>query len=101
MRIAVDRERCASAGMCALTVPDVFDQDDEDGRVILRQPEPPAIHKEAARRAVALCPSGAITTGAITIGAITIGADSSGASNDSGPSDSAPSDSADDGSSRS
>ena len=64
MRIAVDRERCASAGMCALTVPEVFDQDDEDGRVILRQPEPPAIHEEAARRAVALCPSGAITIGA-------------------------------------
>ncbi len=32
MELRVDRERCLSAGMCALTAPDVFDQDAEDGR---------------------------------------------------------------------
>ncbi|MEQ7004736.1 ferredoxin [Actinopolymorpha sp. B17G11] len=79
MRIAVDRERCASAGMCALTVPDVFDQDEEDGRVIVLMPEPPAIHEDAARRAVALCPSGAIT--------IPAGDDGSDSGSDSGGDD--------------
>ncbi|MDF3288193.1 ferredoxin [Streptomyces silvisoli] len=33
MELSIDRERCVGAGMCALTAPDVFDQDPEDGRV--------------------------------------------------------------------
>ncbi|MGH3491477.1 MAG: ferredoxin [Actinopolymorphaceae bacterium] len=64
MRIVVDRERCVSAGMCVLTEPDVFDQDEDDGRVILLAPEPPAAQEETARQAVALCPSGALTVAA-------------------------------------
>jgi len=61
MRIEVDREVCASAGMCALTTPTVFTQDDEDGRVVLLEPEPSAEHQAAAREAAGLCPSGAIS----------------------------------------
>ncbi len=29
MRIQVDRDRCVGAGMCALTAPDIFTQDDD------------------------------------------------------------------------
>lgn len=29
MRVEVDKERCVGAGMCALTAPDVFTQDDD------------------------------------------------------------------------
>jgi ferredoxin len=61
MRIAADRERCASAGMCALTAPGVFDQDDEDGRVLVLNAEPEAGDAEDAADAVGLCPSGALT----------------------------------------
>lgn len=61
MRIEVDRERCIGAGMCTLTAPDVFDQDEEDGRVVLLDPEPPEGRHPAARTAEASCPSGAIS----------------------------------------
>ncbi|QOV41425.1 ferredoxin [Streptomyces ferrugineus] len=61
MRLRVDRERCIGAGMCALTAPEVFDQDADDGRVLLLDAEPSAVHRAAARMAVGVCPSGAIT----------------------------------------
>ncbi|MEE1790471.1 ferredoxin [Streptomyces sp. BE308] len=60
LRLGVDRERCAGAGMCALTAPAVFDQDEEEGLVILLQPAPAPEHRAAARMAVGLCPAGAI-----------------------------------------
>lgn len=60
-RLHVDRERCIGAGMCALTAPEVFDQDADDGRVLLLHAEPPLTHRAAARMAAGVCPSGAIT----------------------------------------
>ncbi|WP_326676057.1 ferredoxin [Streptomyces sp. NBC_01237] len=60
LRLGVDRERCAGAGMCALTAPAVFDQDEEEGLVILLRPAPAPEHRAAARMAVGLCPAGAI-----------------------------------------
>lgn len=62
VRITVDTDVRIGAGMCALTLPEVFDQDEDDGTVVLREPLPPAEHEAAARRAAGLCPSGAITT---------------------------------------
>lgn len=59
MRISVDRERCISAGMCALLAPKVFEQDESDGRVWLLAAAPRSGH-EAVREAVASCPSGAL-----------------------------------------
>ncbi|MEW1904610.1 MULTISPECIES: ferredoxin [unclassified Streptomyces] len=59
-RLDVDRERCIGAGMCAMTAPDVFDQDPDDGLVLLLHAEPPAAHRAAVRMAVGVCPSGAI-----------------------------------------
>jgi ferredoxin len=47
--------------MCALTVPQVFDQSDDEGLVVLLEPNPPADLEETVRRAVNLCPSGAIS----------------------------------------
>ncbi|MFC9508770.1 ferredoxin [Streptomyces sp. NPDC057002] len=63
LRIGVDRERCAGAGMCALTAPEVFDQDDEEGLVVLLRPDPAPEHRAAARMAAGLCPAGAIALG--------------------------------------
>lgn len=56
----MDRDRCAGAGMCALTDPDVFDQDESDGTVVLLEPEPTGGHERSAREAAQLCPAGAI-----------------------------------------
>ncbi|QPP10196.1 ferredoxin [Streptomyces bathyalis] len=61
MRITVDAERCIGAGMCALTAAEVFDQDPDDGHVLLLRAEPPAVHRAAAQMAAGVCPSGAIT----------------------------------------
>jgi ferredoxin len=63
LRLDADRDRCVGAGMCALTAPEVFDQDDEEGLVVLLRPVPDAGHRAAARMAVGLCPAGAITLG--------------------------------------
>jgi ferredoxin len=61
MKLDVDRERCIGAGMCALTAPEVFDQDTDDGTVILLDPQPPPHAVAKVRRAAHVCPSGAIT----------------------------------------
>lgn len=60
MRVSADRGKCISAGNCVLTDDAVFDQDD-DGVVVVLDPRPPAGHHDAVRRAVAACPSGAIS----------------------------------------
>jgi ferredoxin len=61
VKIKADSGVCIGAGMCALTAPDVFDQSEDDGTVVLLDPEPPARRETAARRAVQLCPSGALS----------------------------------------
>lgn len=61
MQIKADATVCIGAGMCALTAPKVFDQSEEDGTVVLLDATPPAESEEAVRRAVTLCPSGALS----------------------------------------
>ncbi|TDC52518.1 ferredoxin [Micromonospora sp. KC207] len=60
MRVTVDRDACCGSGNCVLTAPDVFDQDDADGLVLLLRPEPPPEATDRVRRAVGLCPAAAI-----------------------------------------
>lgn len=59
MRITADRERCIGAGMCALIAPEIFDQDDDDGRVRLLDPNPQR-NLAAVREALDTCPSRAL-----------------------------------------
>jgi ferredoxin len=47
--------------MCVLTAGEVFDQSEEDGTVVVLLPEPPAGKEGAVRRAVQVCPSGALS----------------------------------------
>lgn len=61
MKIVADRDKCIGAGMCALTAPAIFDQDPEDGRVILLSESPEAGSAETARAAIELCPSKALS----------------------------------------
>ncbi|MFF2897911.1 ferredoxin [Streptomyces sp. NPDC057966] len=60
MRVTVDAGRCVGSGMCVYTAGEVFDQGEDDGRAIVLRPEPPAGTRDAVRRAVDLCPAGAI-----------------------------------------
>lgn len=63
MYVTVDQSRCCSSGQCVLTAPDVFDQSEEDGLVLLLQDRPAASLHAQVRTAAAICPSGAITVG--------------------------------------
>jgi ferredoxin len=57
MRIRIDRDKCCGAGQCVLAAPDVFDQDENDGIVVLLDPAPPAELHEAVREAANICPA--------------------------------------------
>ncbi|MDV5143855.1 ferredoxin [Streptomyces sp. SBC-4] len=61
MDIRVDRDRCLGAGMCALTAPQVFDQDEDEGLVVLLDARPPQDRHAAVRVAAGVCPASAIT----------------------------------------
>ncbi|MGE3448432.1 MAG: ferredoxin [Microbacteriaceae bacterium] len=60
LRVAADRSICVGAGQCVRVAAAVFDQDD-DALVTILMAEVPAELQAAAREAVELCPSGAIT----------------------------------------
>ncbi|MFB6889045.1 ferredoxin [Kitasatospora sp. NPDC056327] len=55
-----DRTRCIGAGMCALIAPEVFDQDEDEGLVVLLDADPPREAHPAVRLAVGTCPAGAL-----------------------------------------
>ena len=40
IRVLADRDVCISAGQCTRVAPEVFDQDGEDGLVVVRQEYP-------------------------------------------------------------
>jgi ferredoxin len=61
MRIVADRGVCVGSGMCVLTAPDVFDQDDIDGRVSLLTQDVAGDRVELANEAVSQCPTGALS----------------------------------------
>ncbi|MFG2502305.1 ferredoxin [Streptomyces sp. NPDC048441] len=60
MRVTVNRELCAGAGNCVVTVPEVFDQDDREGLVLLQIAEPSEDLHELVETAAQMCPVGAI-----------------------------------------
>jgi ferredoxin len=60
MRVAVDQDKCVAAGQCVAAAPDVFDQRDEDGVVVLVKATPDAAEENDVRRAAAVCPALAI-----------------------------------------
>jgi ferredoxin len=61
MRVVVDQDRCISSGQCVLSAPEVFDQRDEDGVVVLLASDPPAELAAQVRHAASVCPARAIT----------------------------------------
>ncbi|AQZ69615.1 Ferredoxin [[Actinomadura] parvosata subsp. kistnae] len=60
MKITVDEDKCCGAGSCVLIAPEVFDQREDDGIVILLDAEPGAGQHAAVREAAAVCPGAAI-----------------------------------------
>ncbi|MER5950497.1 ferredoxin [Streptomyces sp. NPDC001904] len=60
MRISVAEDRCVAAGHCVVAAPEVFDQREDDGVVVLLDPRPPAGFRETVEEAALLCPAAAI-----------------------------------------
>ncbi|MFB7494454.1 ferredoxin [Streptomyces sp. NPDC056161] len=61
MKVAVDGAKCCAAGQCVLVAPQVFDQRDEDGVVVLLEAEPADEMHAAVEEAAQVCPAAAIT----------------------------------------
>nr|WP_190249868.1 ferredoxin [Dactylosporangium sucinum] len=61
MRVSADPDVCVSSGQCALLLPRVFDQREDDGVVVVLDESPPPELSDTVRQAVAGCPSGALS----------------------------------------
>lgn len=60
MKIEIDEEKCTAAGQCVLAAPNVFDQRDADGVVIVLDERPPEAERAAVDDAIIRCPAAAI-----------------------------------------
>lgn len=60
MKVTVDEDKCCGAGQCVMIAPEVFDQRDEDGIVMLLEVAPGEEHHAAVREAAGVCPASAI-----------------------------------------
>jgi ferredoxin len=60
VRVTADRAVCIGSGNCVLSAPAVFDQDDDEGLVVLLTATIDPQDLDAVRDAVAHCPSGAL-----------------------------------------
>jgi len=60
MKVSVDFDLCESNALCEALAPEVFELDDDDYLVVLKE-EVGEADVEAVRRAVASCPRAAIT----------------------------------------
>jgi len=61
MEINLDIDKCCGAGQCVLAAPEVFDQRDDDGVVVLLDRNPPDEQLSAVREAGAVCPASVIS----------------------------------------
>lgn len=60
MRVTSDPQRCVGAGQCVRFAPEVFDQNDDDGVVVVLDTAPPTDLWGAVDEAVDGCPTKAI-----------------------------------------
>jgi ferredoxin len=57
MNISIGKDNCISTGNCVLAAPELFDQSEDDGTVVVLNDTPtPELH-ESARRAAETCPA--------------------------------------------
>mgnify|MGYP006187950571 FL=1 len=60
MKVTADRAACTGSGNCVRLAPEWFDQDEDEGLVILTSDSPPAEFIELMRDVVDMCPTRAL-----------------------------------------
>ena len=60
MKVVIDQDRCVGAGQCVLAAPEVFDQREDDGIVVLLDENPSEELHDQVREAAQICPALAI-----------------------------------------
>lgn len=60
VKVVIDQDRCVGSGQCVLAAPEVFDQREDDGIVVLLEENPPQDQYEQTREAAQICPALAI-----------------------------------------
>jgi ferredoxin len=60
MKVSIDQARCVGSGQCVLVAPEVFDQREEDGIVLLLDESPSEELHDQVREAAQICPALAI-----------------------------------------
>ncbi|MFJ4650831.1 ferredoxin [Nocardia sp. NPDC088792] len=60
MHISIDEGKCCGGGQCVVAAPEVFDQRDTDGVVVLLDADPPETLLPQVTDAAARCPALAI-----------------------------------------
>ncbi|TMQ14014.1 MAG: ferredoxin [Deltaproteobacteria bacterium] len=61
VEVRADGKRCCGAGHCLRIAPQVFDQDERDGTVIVLRPHVPSDLAQLVQEAALVCPTRAIT----------------------------------------
>lgn len=60
MRVSAESQTCAVSSLCVYRAPQVFDQDKEEGTVVVIDPQPSAELHEAVLSAERACPTRSI-----------------------------------------
>jgi ferredoxin len=61
VKVVADTDRCVGAGQCVLIAPEVFDQGEDDGIVVVLDAEAGSVSLSEVREAVDLCPARALS----------------------------------------
>jgi len=67
VKVSIDRGTCTGHGLCYLSAPQLFRDDDEGYGQVVGAGEVAAESADAARHAAANCPEHAITTSGISV----------------------------------
>jgi ferredoxin len=60
MKVIAHQDKCVAAGQCAMFAPDVFDQREEDGVVVVLEESPDVSRGSDVYLAASACPARAI-----------------------------------------
>ena len=61
LQVVVASHKCTAAGQCLLAAPNVFDQSDENGTIVVLDDSPPESERASVLDAIQRCPASVIS----------------------------------------